>query len=77
MEKGSKIAVLCDKVIQWGLYVFVFLVPLFFLPFNDSILELNKQLLLTVFGLVLLIAWLGKMIANGKVEIRKSFLTLP
>ncbi len=76
MEKGSKIAVICDKVIKWGLYVFVFLAPLFFLPFNDSILELNKQLLLTVMGLILLIAWLGKMIASGKVEIRKSFLNI-
>jgi len=76
MEKGSRIAALCDKVIKWGLYVLVFLLPLFFLPFNSSIIELNKQLLLIIFSLILVIAWLGKMIAQGKMELRKSLLNL-
>lgn len=71
MEKGSRIAAFCDGVIKWGLYVLVFLLPLFFLPFNSSIIELNKQLLLIIFSLILVIAWLGKMIAQGKMELRK------
>ena len=70
------VAVLCDKVIKWGLYLFVFLLPLFFLPFSYDTLDMNKQLLLVVFALILLIAWLGKMIAQGKVELKKSLLNL-
>jgi len=76
MEKESKIVIFCDKVIKWGLYVLIFLFPLFFLPFNFNNIELNKQLLLIVFGLILLIAWLGKMIAQGKAEFKKSMLNL-
>ena len=76
MEKGSRIAVFCDKVIKWGLYILVFLLPLFFLPFNSSIIELNKQLMLIIFSLILVIVWLGKMIAQGKMELRKSLLNL-
>ncbi|MBU1102334.1 tetratricopeptide repeat protein [Patescibacteria group bacterium] len=76
MDKDSKIAILCSLIIKWGLYLFVFLTPLFFLPFNASVVELNKQLLLIAFSLIFLIAWLGKMIAQGKVEIRKSLLNI-
>ncbi len=76
MDKGSRIVAFCDKVIKWGLYIFIFLLPLVFLPFNASFIELNKQLLLIIFSLILVIAWLGKMIAQGKVELRKSLLNL-
>jgi tetratricopeptide (TPR) repeat protein len=75
-ENSPKLIAFCETVIRWGLYAFVFLLPLFFMPFNTNVLELNKQLLLIVFCLVLLIAWLGKMIAEGKMEIKKSWLNL-
>lgn len=75
-DNSKKIVNLCEAIIRWGLYVFAFLAPLFFLPFNTNILELNKQLLLVVFCLLLLIAWLGKMIAQGKVEMKKSWLNI-
>ncbi|MEK7161061.1 MAG: hypothetical protein AAB724_03460, partial [Patescibacteria group bacterium] len=75
-ENNKKIVALCEAVIKWGFYAFAFLAPLFFLPFNANVLELNKQLLLIVFCLVLVIAWLGKMIARGKVEMKKSWLNI-
>ncbi len=75
-DNSKKIINLCEAVIRWGVYAFAFLAPLFFLPFNANILELNKQLLLVVFCLLLLIAWLGKMIAQGKVEMKKSWLNI-
>jgi len=75
-ENSKKIVNLCEAVIRWGLYAFAFLAPLFFLPFNTDVLELNKQLLLVVFCLLILIAWLGKMIAQGKVEMKKSWLNI-
>ncbi|MDD2753697.1 MAG: tetratricopeptide repeat protein [Candidatus Portnoybacteria bacterium] len=66
----------CDWVIKGGLYLLAFLTPVFFLPFNLNVLELNKQLLLVVFCLVLLIAWLGKMMAEGRMELKKSWLNI-
>jgi len=46
------------------------------MPFNSNILETNKQLLLVVFALVLAIAWLGKIITEGRLFARKSWLNL-
>lgn len=75
-ENDLKVVWFCDWVIKGGLYLLAFVAPLFFLPFNSSVLELNKQLLLVVFCLVLLIAWLGKMIAEGQMELKKSWLNI-
>lgn len=75
-ENDLKVIGFCDWVIKIGLYCLAFLTPLFFLPFNTSVLELNKQLLLVVFALVLLIAWIGKMIAQGQMEMKKSWLNI-
>ncbi|HRY52800.1 MAG TPA: hypothetical protein P5089_03025 [Candidatus Portnoybacteria bacterium] len=75
-ENDLKVIGFCDWVIKIGLYFLAFLTPLFFMPFNTSALELNKQLLLVVFALVLLIAWIGKMIAQGQMEMKKSWLNI-
>ena len=74
--KNLKIVGFCDGVIKYGLYLLAFAMPLFFLPFNTNVLELNKQLLLVVFALLLLITWLGKMIAEGQMELKKSWLNI-
>lgn len=78
MSKDSnlRVAGFCEWVIKWGFCLLVFLTPLFFLPLNTNILELNKQLLLVVFALLLLIAWIGKMIALGSMELKKSWLNI-
>lgn len=78
MSQDSDLRVVgfCNWVIKYGLYLLAFLTPLFFLPFNTNILELNKQLLLVVFALLLLIAWIGKMIAQGSMEMKKSWLNI-
>lgn len=75
-ESSKKIVSLCEGIIRWGLYILAGVLPLFFLPFNTDALELNKQLMLTVFCLILLVAWLGKMIALGKMEMKKSWLNI-
>lgn len=71
-----KIVFICDKVVVWGLYALAFIFPLFFLPFNASVLEINKQLLLLVFSLVLLMFWIGKVIAGSRMELKKGILNL-
>ena len=65
-ERSLKITSVCEAIIKWGAYALAFLLPLFFMPFNASVIELNKQLLLVVFALILLIAWLGKVITAGR-----------
>lgn len=78
MENDNKSLVvnICEKIIIWGLYIFAFFLPLFFLPFNANSLEMNKQMALVVFSLVFLIAWLGKVIILGKTDFKKSFLNI-
>jgi len=75
-ERSLKITSVCEAIIKWGAYALAFLLPLFFMPFNASVIELNKQLLLVVFALILLIAWLGKVITAGRLEFKKSWLNL-
>ncbi len=77
MEKeNAGIAALCDKIIRGGLYLFSFLLPLFFLPFNANVLEMNKQLLLVVFSSVLLVVWFIRIIAAGELKLKKGLLNL-
>ena len=37
-----------NNISQWALYIGIFLMPLFFLPWTSNPLELNKQILLIV-----------------------------
>ncbi|KKT76718.1 MAG: hypothetical protein UW72_C0002G0020 [Parcubacteria group bacterium GW2011_GWF2_44_7] len=76
VEANGKMSVLAEKIIKWGIYVFVFLLPLFFLPFNSSILEVNKQVLIIAFALFFLIVWIGKIISQGRLEFKKSFVNI-
>lgn len=75
-NNNVKLAALCDKIIVGGLYLLGFLVPLFFLPLNANVIELNKQLILIVFSLILLVVWLARMIIVGEMNLKKSSLNL-
>ncbi len=75
-ENSLKISVLCDRIIKWGFYFLAFITPLFFMPFNTNVLETNKQLILVVFALLMAISWLGKIIIDGRLILRKSLLNL-
>ena len=57
-----------DKIIKYGLYLLVFLLPLWFLPWTVFPVALNKQMLLSVFVFLLLILWLVKTISSGKLS---------
>ncbi len=60
------------QVIRWTLMVSTFLMPLFFLPWTTSVLELNKQLLMLVTGGVLLVSWLLSVVSTGRLSWRTS-----
>lgn len=62
------------KTVRWLLLMGTLLVPLFFLPWTSSILELNKQLVLVVVAGVGLILWLLDVVMSGKLSWRHNSL---
>lgn len=60
------------KYARWLVYVLVFLVPLFFLPWTSEVLEFNKQFLIFVLATVGLILYFGQVIKSGRLPIKKS-----
>lgn len=65
------------KIAKTAIYLLVFLLPLFFLPWTVNALEFNKQALLFFLVLISLIAWLVHILTSYKLEINKSFINLP
>jgi len=60
---------LFNRIIKISIYLLVFLLPLFFLPFSFEAFEFNKQYLLFFLVSIALFAWLAKMVLVDK-EIR-------
>ena len=58
-----------NKIIKWSIYLLVFLLPLFFLPFTFEAFEFNKQYLLFFLVSLAFFSWLAKMVLVDK-EIR-------
>jgi len=65
------------KIISWLIIGFIFLIPLFFLPFTADLYEFNKNILLLIITGILLILWLLKMAISGKFIFQKTWLDLP
>lgn len=65
------------KISLWSIYIGIFLLPLFSLPWTTSILELNKQLLLVAVSSVALVSWLLGVVSSGVLSWRKNYLNLP
>ena len=57
-----------DRLIKYGLYCLVFLLPIFFLPWTVSPVALNKQTFCAGFCFLILILWLIKIIVSGKIN---------
>lgn len=58
------------KAARWVLLIGAALMPLFFLPWTTSVLELNKQLLLTIVAGAGLVLWLLDVVMSGKLSWR-------
>ena len=64
---------LLNRIIKCNIYVLVFLLPLFFLPFSFEIFEYNKQYLLFFLISSALFAWVLKQVAYDKeIRLKKS-----
>lgn len=58
-----------ERISKISLYILVFLLPLFFLPWTSNVLDFNKHALLGVLVLISLLAWLIKVLVSNKLEI--------
>lgn len=61
-----------DKLNKTPLYLAIFLIPLFFLPFTQDVLGYPKQILLFFLVFLSLIGWLGKQFVRGKIILREN-----
>ena len=68
------LALFLDKLNKISLYLLLFLLPLFFLPLTQSVLDYPKQTLLLFLVFLSLIGWLGKQFIQRKIIIRESKL---
>ncbi len=74
---ANKPTAVFKKISKISIYLLVSLIPLWFLPITQEILNYQKQALLVVLVLVALIAWLAKIINQGELNIRLSWLHIP
>jgi len=66
-----------EKVLNWGIIILVFLLPLFFLPITTDFYDFNKNILLYCFIALLLIAWGVKMVLEKRVVFKRTPFDLP
>jgi len=66
-----------SKIIEWGVILLAFFLPLFFLPQTSGAFEFPKTLFLAFFVSVLGTVWLIKMILGRSVKILHGPLTMP
>ena len=78
MEVQSlKIVKILEKISKASIYLAVFLVPLFFLPWTANVLDFNKQALLGLLVFIGLLSWFLKVLVSGQVKVNSTFLSLP
>ena len=69
---------LFNHIIKISIYLLVFLLPLFFLPFSFEAFEFNKQELLFFLVSIAFFAWLAKMVLVDKeIKFRRTPLDIP
>lgn len=92
MEKNSKIQLetqrqsvenswlavrIFEKISKISIYLSVFLLPLWFLPWTASSLDFNKQALFLVLVFTAIVCWLIKTLLSGKLELNLTLLNIP
>ncbi|MEK7129677.1 MAG: hypothetical protein AAB803_01540, partial [Patescibacteria group bacterium] len=67
----------CNRVIRWGFYLLFILVPLILTPWNYELFEYNKMMAVYALTVVIVGAWLVKMIAQKEIRIARTPLDIP
>ena len=76
-QHSTKTVGILDKITKACIHLAVFLLPLFFLPITASPIEFNKLALLVILVGISGIAWIGRMVSENKLQMKKSFLSVP
>jgi len=58
-----------NKILKYGLYLLVFLTPIFFLPATVLPVIINKQILVSVLAFLLFILWMLQIMITGKLSL--------
>lgn len=66
-----------ERISKISIYLLVFLLPIFFLPWTANVLDFNKQVLLIFLVFISLFCWLLKSLIEGKINLNFSLLNLP
>lgn len=66
-----------DKIIQYSFYLLFFLVPLILTPWNYELFEYNKMMLTYALTVIIIGAWIGKMIVQAEIKVQKTPLDIP
>ncbi|MBN1585764.1 tetratricopeptide repeat protein [Candidatus Uhrbacteria bacterium] len=70
--RGQTVVSVCDRIIRWTVMALAAFVPVFFLPFTPEVLEFNKQTVIVAGAAVAGLAWIGKMLAERRLEYRRT-----
>jgi len=76
-EETASISDYCERVSKISLYILIFLLPIFFLPWTANVLEFNKQALLIILAFVSFFAWLLRVLISGKAKVNVSLVYIP
>jgi len=72
-----KLSFLFSFVSKASIFLLVFLIPVFFLPWTSDVLNFNKQALLIFLSFISVFALILKILFSNKIEFRFSKLYLP
>ena len=73
----ENISIISVKIIQIGLVILAFLIPIFFLPTTSEFYNFNKTTLLIVGAFFLFFVWGARMAAELKVQMTRTPLDVP
>jgi len=68
---------ICNRVIEYFFYLLVFSVPLYFSSSTSELFEFNKLWLTFGITIIIVAAWIIKMLAEGKFKIQRTLLDIP
>ena len=72
----DKTARLWEKIGKIAIYLLVFLLPIFFLPWTTNFLDFNKQALLIFLVFISFFSWFLKSLKEGKISLNLSIFNL-
>ncbi|MBI2054438.1 MAG: tetratricopeptide repeat protein [Candidatus Staskawiczbacteria bacterium] len=69
MAKNSVFIKLSEDITRYSIFLLIFFLPLFFLPFTADIFDFNKQSLLLLLSFTALFSWMVKVLISGNFSI--------